>query len=40
MLRSPDASTGGGIQVNKFEQVSSDGHRMSLAGGRAEGSYV
>ena len=30
----PDVSTGGGgagPPVNKFEQVSSDGHRMSLA---------
>ena len=23
--------------MNKFEQVSSDGHQMSLAGGRARG---
>ena len=37
MPQPPDASTGGvGPQVNKFEQVSSDGHQMSLAGGRAE----
>ena len=26
---------GAGPQVKKFEQVSSDGHQMSLAGGRA-----
>ena len=30
----PDVSTGiGDLQVNKFEQVSSLGHQMSLAGG-------
>ena len=29
----PDVSTSGGCpQVNKFEQVSSDGHQISLAG--------
>ena len=34
--RLPDNGTGGGVpQVNKFEQVSSDGHQMSLAGGGA-----
>ena len=27
------ALVGGGAEVNKFEQVSSDGHQMSLAGG-------
>ena len=32
----PDVSTsGGGIEVYKFEQVSSDDHQTSLAGGRA-----
>ena len=32
----PDVSTsGGGIEVYKLEQVSSDDHQMSLAGGRA-----
>ena len=31
----PDVSTsGGGIEVYKFEQVSSDDHQMSLAGGK------
>ena len=29
---SPDVSTRGSRQVNKFEQVSIDGHQMSLAG--------
>ena len=29
----PDVSSGGGFELNKFEQVSSDGHQMSLAGG-------
>ena len=33
LQKSPDVITGGGIAlVNKFEQVSSDGHQMSLAG--------
>ena len=31
MLQPLDVSTGG-PQVNKFEQVSSDGHQISLAG--------
>ena len=31
----PDVSTGLGPQINKIEQVFSDGHQMSLAGGRA-----
>ena len=31
-LQPPDVSiAGGGTQVNKFEQVSSDGHQMTLA---------
>ena len=34
MLQPPDVSTSGlGPQVNRFEQVSSDGHQMSLAWG-------
>ena len=32
-----DASGGGGPQVNKFEQVSSVGHEMSVVGGWDQG---
>ena len=31
-MSAPVGSGGGGYEVNKFEQVSSDGHQMSLAG--------
>ena len=31
---------GGGPEVNKFEQVSSVGHQMSLAGGEGGGFHV
>ena len=30
VLKPPDVSTGGGPQVNRFEQASSLGHQMSL----------
>ena len=37
MLRPSDVSTGGvEPQANEFEQVSSDGHQMSLAGGSGQ----
>ena len=33
LVSPPDVSTGGGgPQVSKFEEVSSDGHQISLAG--------
>ena len=37
-MSSPGEGRGGGPQVNKFEQVSSLGHQISLAVGRAWGS--
>ena len=38
--RSQGGAVGVGPQVNKFEQVSSDDHQMSVAGGRRVGPQV